>query len=581
MLGFTLWETGSRCSIGLRAVCAALCLLLTACGGGSGGDSGDADRQLISSVSFIDSDIEYCVKDAAAEQGWTFVDQVIRLQCQVRSGGKLADLAQFPQLQELAVLAQWGLTPPVPMDLDLGRLEQLRTFHGEWLGFNTLDLSSHPSLQSVELWYSDASAIVSAGNPVLEELMVINSSVDSVDVGAADSALTLLALQDSNTTSYSLYPLPNLESLYITDHSLSAIDLSQFPQLTYLSLSQDGLASLDLALAPHLQALHLFRFTVLTPDLSVLSQLDTLGLTGMPWVNADYSSNLALEKLHFRDVTGPVLDLTTFPDLGELLLQDSTFAGWDISQNHLLEKLFVLSSSVSGFALADLNHLVALEELNLMGIDLSSLNLSFFPNLESVDLNDDTFTSVDMSLNSLLKEVWLSGAQLANINFPTTATLKEVSISDSMLSSVDLTGLDGLEELRIGAGNLASLDLSANSGLINVSVNDNPLTTLVLPSSTTLEYVSVYTGMLNSVDVSSLPNLISLGLSEQQLTSMDVSANTLLEWLDLDDNQLTTIDLDNNSALRFVGLRNNPLAPATQSYLDALNAAADSVFIDY
>ena len=183
--------------------------------------------------------------------------------------------------------------------------------------------------------------------------------------------------------------------------------------------------------------------------------------------------------------------------------------------------------------------------------------------LTSLYLDNNLFTNIDLTNNTLLEKLSISNEkvdnQLANIDISKNTALTELNLEENKLTSIDVSKNTALTTLYLGSNQLASIDLSNNTSLINLNLSSNQLASIDLSNNTSLTTLDLSGNQLASIDVSVYTSLTDLYLDDNQLTSIDLSNNTSLTTLDLSGNQLASIDLSNNTLLRWLGIDDTPL----------------------
>ena len=198
--------------------------------------------------------------------------------------------------------------------------------------------------------------------------------------------------------------------------------------------------------------------------------------------------------------------------------------------------------------------LVNLEELYLMGNELTSINLSNLTNLERLYLSSNNLSEIDLSNLTNLDSLNLSGNNLNEIDVRNNINLEYMYLQINNLSSIDISNLINLEELDLSGNNLSEINVSNLTNLEYLYLSNNNLTSIDVSNLTNLEDLYLSNNNLTSIDVSSLINLTSLKLNDNHLTSIDLSNLTSIEELYLEGNNLSEIDLNNLSHLENLSL---------------------------
>ncbi|MDD5047178.1 MAG: Ig-like domain-containing protein, partial [Bacteroidales bacterium] len=133
----------------------------------------------------------------------------------------------------------------------------------------------------------------------------------------------------------------------------------------------------------------------------------------------------------------------------------------------------------------------------------------------------------------------LEGIQIFN-------SLRRLDCAYNQLTTLDVSSNPALETLICNSNQLTTLDVSSNPALQTLYFGSNQLTILDVSSNTALESLSCYNNPLTTLDVSSNPALYYLSCYSNQLTTLDVSNNSALLQLRCYSNQLTTLDVSSN-----------------------------------
>ena len=127
--------------------------------------------------------------------------------------------------------------------------------------------------------------------------------------------------------------------------------------------------------------------------------------------------------------------------------------------------------------------------------------------------------------------------------------LEYLNCIENQLTSLDLSKNIALKYLGCSYNQLTSLDLSKNTALKSLDCFNNQLTSLDVSNNTALRSLECHDNQLTSLDVSNNTALDYFACGGNQLTSLDISKNPALEYLNCHDNQLTSLDVSNNTAL--------------------------------
>jgi Leucine-rich repeat (LRR) protein len=151
--------------------------------------------------------------------------------------------------------------------------------------------------------------------------------------------------------------------------------------------------------------------------------------------------------------------------------------------------------------------------------------------------------------------------QLTTLDLSNNPALDTLACTSNQLTTLDVSNNTALTVLRCGGNQLTSLDLGNNTALTLLWCLYNQLTTLDVSQNTALTTLYCYNNQLTTLDVSQNTALTVLWCPNNQLTTLDVSQNTALTNLECHYNQLTTLDVrnGNNTKVSYFFCGNNPL----------------------
>ena len=399
--------------------------------------------------------------------------------------------------------------------------------------------------------------------------------------------LRALYLQgNSISDASSLAGLARMQVLVLRGNDITDIDLTAMTDLRFVDLSYNDLTAIDLsgqrttvgenARDSKLYALWLNNNRLTSVDVSGLAALrDRPDGASHP----NYVS-LRLDRNQLTGVTG-LADLPR--EVWSLRLGHNRLTSVDLRGAEHVHYLYLNDNPISDVSQLDgFMSLTDLRRLHFYGTDISVIDLSGFPRLERVFLNDNRLASVDVTGLDSIQRLWLRGNRITEITGLRDIgdTLISLNLRTNRLLSIDLTGLSGLRQLYLSDNQLTSVDLSPvpelgvlwlDNGSTSVGSTPDPayrnqITTLAqLPRFLTdLRLtgnplaapvpVSSRTGLrklhVSGTQITGLSDLAGLtGLTELGLTSMDLRGSDLsdlsrlgaLEKLDLRDNTITDL----------------------------------------
>jgi hypothetical protein len=197
--------------------------------------------------------------------------------------------------------------------------------------------------------------------------------------------------------------------------------------------------------------------------------------------------------------------------------------------------------------LTGIEDFVNLEELYLLGNNLSSLDISNNLFLNTLGCSLNQLTSIDVSDNILLTNLYLSGNQLGSIDISNNVNLVELNLTNNLLSTIDITNNLLLNGLGVGSNQLTNLDISNHILLSGFSCENNQFTSLDVSQNIALTSLYCSDNQITSIDLSGAFNLTALYCYNNQLLNLDLrNGNNANLQMDSQGNpNLFCIDVDN------------------------------------
>ena len=199
----------------------------------------------------------------------------------------------------------------------------------------------------------------------------------------------------------------------------------------------------------------------------------------------------------------------------------------------------------------------------------------------SKEISSSEFKTIKLYGN--ITELNCLGNQLTSLNVSNAPSL-EVLVCDSNygISNLDVSNNTALTCLNCRFTNLSNLDLSNNANLTTLECDGNQLKTLSLSNNKALTSLSCSGNQLSTLDISHNTALETLSCTGNHLLSLNVSNNSALEVLFCESNNLTAIDVSHNNTLCVLSCRDNnmPLSAVASVDINALMSHAKSKYGD-
>ncbi|MDO6598064.1 hypothetical protein Q4512_14165, partial [Oceanihabitans sp. 2_MG-2023] len=381
----------------------------------------------------------------------------------------------------------------------------------------------------------------------------LNGNILDVDAQAITN-LTLGGTAISNITGINAFV--NLIDLDLGNNPIVDIHLNALTQLTAINnRSNDALNSIDFSQNIALENIYLSSNTAVVGN----SSITTL----------DFSQNINAIDITINyhglvdDLILPVTN--TLTDITIARINDATL---DFSLIANLENLIINRSEVSTVITLP-NVYTNLVYLSLSNIDIPTIDISNYINLE---------------------EIRLSETMVENLLLPNSSTLTEIYIfRHDIQHLIDFSVIPNLVDLDFTYNDITPLivDLRQNLLLINLDLGNNDMDTIDLSQNILLQDLELDNNNFTTLDLTQNVLLEDIDLSRNQLPNIDLTQNILLEYVTLSYNLLPDLDVTNNIALRHLIISNNLFTTTgldlTQNgelaYLNISNNQVESLYI--
>jgi len=215
------------------------------------------------------------------------------------------------------------------------------------------------------------------------------------------------------------------------------------------------------------------------------------------------------------------------------------------------------------------------------GNNITSIDLSKNINLEYLDMPRNQLETIDLSNNTKLKEINLQSNKLTSFILPETENGFTLEIGNLILGGSGSVGDNTFEQLVINNGSIKSLTVQ-DSGINSINIkyaprleslsagtyasyntttrHPNQITSFEVSKDNTIKELYLGNNPLVDIDVTNLKELKTLSLGQTQISTLDLSANSKLESLNVNGSKLTSLNLNNNPNINEVLARSNQLS---------------------
>ncbi|WP_377712960.1 matrixin family metalloprotease [Pseudofulvibacter geojedonensis] len=449
------------------------------------------------------------------------------------------------------------------------------------------DINFETALEN--LGYDDVSGDGQVPTALIEVVTSLDISGQSISdlTGIKDfTALQSIDFSLNSMQSIDISGLTNLESIYANPApmSLTSLDVSNLPALKTLTLNDTGITQLDVSDSTLLEELIIPVNSLTSLDISAntllekieirstpLGSLNTNGLTSLVDLTVkntlveslDLTDNIALEiidvsnnqlnQLNIRNGNNEIItsfDARFNDGLTCILVDNVSFAEANFTNINDAAS-FTATNYCRYTAIPDTNFEAALENLGYDDISgdgkvptalievVTSLRLiergltdmtgiEDFEALVSLELNENNFTSIDLSHNHLLEVVDLEECTiLQSINISDNPALRELNFSQTSMTTIDLSNVPALEIFDGSSIDLSSLDVSNNPLLVKININDTEVDTLDVSNCTDLVELRARSSNLNYLNI--------MNGNNTNVTIFDIRNNPSLTCVRVDD----------------------------------------------
>lgn len=398
---------------------------------------------------------------------------------------------------------------------------------------STLDLTTNALLEYLNCNNNPISNLDVSQNANLDELSIDKLLITQIDLSNnlqlayfyASSVNNLTNIDFSVNTSLInlLINGSNLEILNLKNNSsLVFLVLNDNPQLTYLNLRNNNNMNvyyLDLTNTPNLLCIN--------ADANISQAMISSGKT----FSEDCGDFVNIPDPNFEQA---LIDIGVDSDgivNGSILRSDAEA----ITELNVSNPLFTSDSRRVNELIINVAEKIA----DLTGIEA-------FINLTKLSCWGGEITSLDLSNNPLLETIELVDNQISTINLSQNTEVTLLWLETNALTEVDISNNTKLENIAVGYNQLTSLDVSNNTELWAITAEENQLTTIDVSNNTKLTNLWVFNNpSFNSVDVSKNTLLSRVGIW-----------GTSIEVLDLSNNPITGLWAENNLLLKHLDVRN-------------------------
>jgi len=330
--------------------------------------------------------------------------------------------------------------------------------------------------------------------------------------------------------------------------SITTLDLSTNINLEYLRIRIfNNLSNLILPVTTSLTEILIYNIADPTLDFSLTSALEDLTVSGsyvsvtitLPNVYTN------LKTLYIQSINIPTIDVSDYinleritysnTDVQDIVLPNSTtLTRIDISHHNLqnlesfaslpnLERLTINYNDTTPLTI-DVSQNLVLQYIDLSYNDMTTLDLTQNVILEDIDISNNAFTNIDLTQNVLAEDIDVSYNLLPVLNVTQNVVLERLSARYNLLPTIDLTQNVELRYLYLNNNLLPTLNITLNIELVIVDISNNLFTTtgLDLTQNIELSYLKASYNQIESLNILQTVSLSSLIIDHNLFTGTSI-----------------------------------------------------------
>lgn len=210
----------------------------------------------------------------------------------------------------------------------------------------------------------------------------------------------------------------------------------------------------------------------------------------------------------------------------------------DLSGIEGFKNLKTLSAIMHDIENVNLSFNTKLDTIYLQGNQLTSIDLSNNTNLILADFTSNYLSSVSgISEVTALKDLRLSDNLLVDFKID-NPSVENLLISHNLLKSFDATGAIHLKHILLRLNEIKILDFSSNKLLETVNIDNNKIESINILQNTKIKYLLVHNNYLSELDISNFPELSKLNAhNNPNLTCIKIQKNQDIPTLSISNYQ--------------------------------------------
>ncbi|MDC1162039.1 hypothetical protein OAT18_01215, partial [Tenacibaculum sp.] len=380
---------------------------------------------------------------------------------------------------------------------------------------STIDVSNNILLEGLDIRSNPISILDLSQNTQLTTLACNFTNISSLDLSSNTELTNLKAYKIGVLSSVNLSNTSKLEILDCYDTNLNSLDVSDCTALKTVNVSDNNFTSLDFSSNEFLESVNvlgndLTYLNMQNQNNGIITAFNATGNSNLTCIQVDDASASYLTSIPWnKDATtdfseGDYCVYTAIPDTNfEAALEALGYD--DVSGDNQVPTALIeviTSLDISSQSISDLTGIeafIALEDLNIYGNSINSIDISYNANLISMNCRFNGLTALDISANTALSVLIAQDNDITSIDVSNNIALTNLGLARNLLTSLDVSTNTNLEKLYAGENSIVHLDLSNNENLTLVGANVNNLESFNIQNNNN--------GIITTFVISENPNL--------------------------------------------------------------------------
>lgn len=456
----------------------------------------------------------------------------------------VASLEGIGYLTELTGLYISGCEKLTTVDLTgLDKLEEL--YASMCTNLESMTLGNKPALK--EFYGYNNSSLTSldfSGLTALQKCAIYGAKLATIDIHS--TSLTSLNAGSEDLENIDLNGCDNLAVLSLSNCSkISEFAIATFPLLEEFTLTGSQIKSFTTEGCAQLKKLVLDSSTNLT-YLNVSKSLKLNTLSCLYCYNLQEAGEVVMTEGQVIASTTGVYDwmITRVPR------EWPADVAPEIS-DEAFRNAMMAAADKDGDGKISPEEAQAVTVLNASGLNLTSVDFTYFNNIEELDLSDNQLETIDLSMTTKITNLNLNNNKLTSLNVEQLDQLQYLYANHNEIATISRIGSSAIIEIELADNKISTFTCYYKNNLTRLDISDNEISSAEIRENPKLAYMNVAGNNIKSITMWSLKGLVDVNFSNNPFTQLDEAHNwVLLESIDCSNTDIKTLNLSQNPELK-------------------------------